>query len=162
MNFINTVAFALIIVFSTNCTNKKSPSDALGNSKKENSKTSLQDPPPYRDKVIYGKDNRKDFYEIEEHDWQNLSRSTVAIIDSFFLKKRKDHFKISGPTYKEFYDACPEERFLEQKSVAHCSGSLIAEDTVLTAGHCIESQEECKDFSFVFDFLNTSVQILPS
>ena len=47
---------------------------------------------------------------------------------------------------------CPEVRFREQTSGASCSGTLVGEDLVLTAGHCIVKEADCKGMNFVFGY----------
>jgi V8-like Glu-specific endopeptidase len=49
---------------------------------------------------------------------------------------------------------CEDVRFFEQESLANCSASLISEDLILTAAHCIEEQgaDKCGDYHVVFDY----------
>ena len=51
---------------------------------------------------------------------------------------------------------CSTERFLEQPTAAHCSGTLVAPDLVITAGHCVENQTQCNNTAFVFDYFYTA------
>jgi V8-like Glu-specific endopeptidase len=53
---------------------------------------------------------------------------------------------------------CPSERFFDQPTATWCSGFLIAADKIVTAGHCIRSQQECKGISFVFGFNKKSAE----
>jgi V8-like Glu-specific endopeptidase len=47
---------------------------------------------------------------------------------------------------------CSKERFSQQISAANCSGFLVAEDKLVTAGHCIRSEADCMNFKWVFDY----------
>src|SRR5690606_32415201 len=47
---------------------------------------------------------------------------------------------------------CKEERFREDLSLGSCSGFLIAPDIMVTAGHCIMTEQQCKSNDWVFDF----------
>ena len=47
---------------------------------------------------------------------------------------------------------CVEERFSTQPALSHCSGFLIAEDLIVTAGRCMDSMQERKNSSWVFDY----------
>lgn len=101
--------------------------------------------------VIYGDDGRTEISDAAA-DLQELARSTVAFIpnekmvfDSVF---NKYNFK-SESNYMNF---CPTERFKTQPRFADCSGTLIAEDLILTAGHCVSTPKDCKETKIVFDY----------
>jgi hypothetical protein len=54
---------------------------------------------------------------------------------------------------------CAGEPFATQPALSACSGVLIAQDLVLTAGHCTNG---CGDLRFVFDYELTSSGTLPT
>lgn len=56
------------------------------------------------------------------------------------------------PMEEKFFPICDGERFADQPTGAFCSGSLIAPNLVLTAGHCIDTVEECEQTRFVFGY----------
>ena len=47
---------------------------------------------------------------------------------------------------------CPGQRFGEQPVGAFCSGTLVGDDLVMTAGHCITDEAKCADTKLVFGF----------
>ena len=47
---------------------------------------------------------------------------------------------------------CAKERFSQQLSAANCSGFLIANNVLVTAGHCIKGQADCNSYKWVFDY----------
>lgn len=47
---------------------------------------------------------------------------------------------------------CAGERFVDQPNPSMCSGFLIAEDLVVTAGHCVEIPNFCDEYKWVFGF----------
>jgi hypothetical protein len=103
--------------------------------------------------VIYGDDNRKDVYESENASFRQLSSSTVALLENKSLSILPSGFyKIKGEQYGAAMGLCKSERFFEQPSAAFCSGSLIAPNLMMTAGHCIKDATDCKNTKFVFGF----------
>jgi V8-like Glu-specific endopeptidase len=47
---------------------------------------------------------------------------------------------------------CSNEKFVKQRLNADCTGFLVGEDLVATAGHCIKDKFDCEHFSWVFDY----------
>ena len=66
----------------------------------------------------------------------------------------------SAFTLEEAFDLCDDQRFLTQPTSAFCSGTLVAPDVIVTAGHCMESMADCLETSFVFDYLYTADGVL--
>ncbi|MFP2964427.1 trypsin-like serine peptidase, partial [Myxococcus sp. 1LA] len=52
---------------------------------------------------------------------------------------------------------CSNQRFLNDPTPAFCSGVLIDDDLVLTAGQCIDTAATCANTRIVFNFYRTSV-----
>ncbi|MGZ3771950.1 MAG: trypsin-like peptidase domain-containing protein [Bdellovibrio sp.] len=103
-------------------------------------------------KVIYGEDNRQDVYQVERADVRETADSTVAMIPNKSLKRVEEgFFRVDALTFGEANDLCPEERFRDQPTAAECSGSLVGEDLIATAAHCI-SKSDCGQYSFVFGY----------
>ncbi len=106
-------------------------------------------------RVIYGEDERMDLYEVDSFEVLELARATVALIDKNnldVLDLSPMSFGLKGAEFGEKYELCEEERFREQKTSARCSGFLVGPDLVVTAGHCMMAQEDCRNTQFVFDF----------
>lgn len=103
-------------------------------------------------KVIYGEDNRKDVFESTNASFIELSKSTAAMISGTNLKSRRGgETEISGRTLED-RGICAQERFSKQISAANCSGFLVAPNILVTAGHCIKSESDCKSYKWVFDY----------
>jgi len=103
--------------------------------------------------VIYGKDTRVDLFEVHEPWILSAAKSTVALVNRSDLTSGPDNGYLFLPTvYGPANQLCPEERFYSQPSLAFCSGSLIAPNLVLTAGHCIEPRSFCRETALVFDY----------
>jgi subtilisin-like proprotein convertase family protein len=103
-------------------------------------------------KVIYGNDDRKDLYQVSEMLWKNHARSTVALIKNTDLRSRGNFVDITADSYGSQQNLCRTEPFYDQPAGAFCSGSLVAPNIIMTAGHCIRSSSDCGSTSFVFDY----------
>lgn len=101
--------------------------------------------------AIYGEDSRKDLFEVSNPKLSDLSSSSVALIDSRGITSITDElFNIHGPTLAANELLCSGERFEGQPVVAFCSGVLVASDLVLTAGHCMPNEAQCRLTKFAF------------
>lgn len=104
--------------------------------------------------VIHGSDDRK---ETDESGMpallSELALSSPAIIEANRLVSDGNSLKPQGIPLSQI-GFCPEARFSEQQSVARCSSSLVGEDLVLTAGHCVDEDVKrwCRNYVIVFDF----------
>jgi V8-like Glu-specific endopeptidase len=102
--------------------------------------------------VVYGEDNRKDVFESTNPSFIELSKSTAAMIKGSNLKLlTNNEIEITASTLQQ-RGICSKERFSQQISAANCSGFLVAEDKLVTAGHCIRSEADCMNFKWVFDY----------
>jgi V8-like Glu-specific endopeptidase len=110
--------------------------------------------------AIYGSDDRKDIYEVP---WlAGIARSVAAAVPAQFLQKEKDgtYTVTDSGTLEEWGGFCSDERFIEQPSAGMCSGFLIGDRYLVTAGHCAlpngiidnEVHPFCESFSWYFDY----------
>ena len=104
--------------------------------------------------TVYGDDDRRDVYQVTNPAVKKLAESTVALFQSANVKLEpgKTTADLVTSPYGEEMGLCPEEPFFSQRTGAFCSGSLVAPDLIMTAGHCVRSAEACKDTKFVFGF----------
>lgn len=108
-----------------------------------------------RPEVIYGDDDRLDLYQVENPKLRELADSTVALFEASDVAIDGGKAKLTLTDYGQQYNLCPEEPFREQKNGAFCSGSLVAADILMTAGHCVRSEGACQGTKFVFGFAIT-------
>lgn len=104
--------------------------------------------------VVYGQDNRQDVYAHGDATLrQRAAESTVALMHSSdFNARDPENVRFNGSTLGARLNLCAGERFAEDPTSAWCSGTLIADDLVLTAGHCVRSQSDCRSVRFVFKY----------
>jgi V8-like Glu-specific endopeptidase len=103
--------------------------------------------------IIQGIDDRKQWYEVEREDQRERMRLSVAAIVG--IREPSDRsmtteYELSGPTLEEI-GFCADERFASERPAAACSATLVDDDVVLTAGHCLDDRP-CEELAIVFDF----------
>lgn len=103
------------------------------------------------DKVIYGTDDRRDIFEETNPMYLDLASSTAAMIDNNKIKSADDGFVVGGTTLAE-RGICADAKFANQATTANCSGFLVGEDLLVTAGHCIKTQNDCANSKWVFGY----------
>lgn len=125
--------------------------------------------------VIYGEDNRTEVYEASAQN-QLLARSTVSMISKLEMKRdpaKPGLVTFTQNTLKDWLDSsaktknksveiskaaaagisfCPGTRFVNQPNPGMCSGFLIAPDLIVTAGHCVDVENFCDEYRWVFGF----------
>lgn len=105
--------------------------------------------------VIYEEDNRVEPSEIKNN--INISQATPSVA---LLLETGDISNTSSTLYKSItarslgrtLNLCPTERFYTQPAAGFCTGFLVADDILVTAGHCLPEKNSCNDFSVLFDF----------
>jgi V8-like Glu-specific endopeptidase len=105
-------------------------------------------------KVIYGTDDREEVYENSDSLMRELSKSAASQIPNENLLFNGESYTLKSKSLKEWQRLCSSERFIEQNTAATCSGFLVSPDTIVTAGHCIYSVNDCQKHSWVFDYAN--------
>ena len=109
--------------------------------------------------VVYGSDDRQDVYAHPDSTLKNLAqKSTVALMSlSAFNTSNPNNYTIrSSSTLGSSYNLCSDQRFYNDPRSAFCSGTLVDDDLIITAGHCVETQSECESTQFVFNYYKTS------
>lgn len=107
------------------------------------------------ERVIYGDDDRQDIYQVTNSRDVELASSTVVLIKSGQLTRSGDRFNISADTFQREFGLCETEPFKDQYSGGFCSGALVGDDLMITAGHCITGPSDCAVTKFVFGYAVT-------
>lgn len=105
--------------------------------------------------VVYGEDDRQDVYEVEDPALEQLARrSIMAMISSRSITIDQDgSVSLRAGTLDQRYGLCSNQRYQEQITAASCSATLIDDDLIVTAGHCVETQAECESQKWVLGYL---------
>jgi V8-like Glu-specific endopeptidase len=110
------------------------------------------------EKVVYGVDDRKDIFESTSALYKTLAISTAAMVGNTHLETQTDgSIQVTGPTLEED-GVCSDARFAKQVASASCSGFLVGDQYLVTAGHCITSISDCERYSWVFGFSNDAAE----
>jgi V8-like Glu-specific endopeptidase len=104
--------------------------------------------------LVYGADDRRDWYEVGDATARARAASTAAVLRSTSLTLRTDgRYQIAtGTTLASSQGVCSTEPYRTQPTPAFCTAFLVAPDLVATAGHCITGNSSCSSARFVFDF----------
>ena len=96
--------------------------------------------------VVYGEDDRVEVFNHPDADLRSIAReSIVALIPTFRIERDPDGtYALYTESLGELHGLCPDELFVDQPAAAVCSGVLIDDELVLTAGHCIDSRMPCE------------------
>lgn len=117
------------------------------------------------DKVIYGNDDRKDIYESTNEMYKQLAGSTAAMIGDSSLEAQDNDMVLIKSTTLEEDGICSDARFAKQTAAANCSGFLVGDQYLVTAGHCIQDLDDCSSYSWVFGYANVTeeklIQVVP-
>jgi len=103
-------------------------------------------------KVIYGSDDRVEVIHSEDNLMIEKSRSVAGMFKYSSLSLfSMDGFKIKGKTLEK-RGWCSSERFSNQITAPLCTGFLVADDILVTAGHCVSNKIDCLRYLWVFDY----------
>lgn len=101
--------------------------------------------------AIYGIDDREYVSWKSPLSIQRMSSGVALIVEKSSLKNvSKNKVLISASTLEENVGLCRDERFSQNLSMSSCTGFLVGEDLLLTAGHCLADNKSCSHLSFVF------------
>lgn len=101
-------------------------------------------------KVVYGDDDRLDLSSAISFE-ALLAGSTAVQIGKTNLKETETGYLVSARTLAD-RGICKDERFADQPTAGRCSGFLVGEDLLVTAGHCIQSVSDCENYQWAFGY----------
>ncbi|MBP5297509.1 MAG: trypsin-like peptidase domain-containing protein [Bacteriovoracaceae bacterium] len=102
--------------------------------------------------MIYDRDDRWPLFLATSFQ-QQLATGVAALIkkERLLAVPQTDFYHLQGRTLAELgYD--PLMRYAHEISVAECTGFLVDQDILVTAGHCLFDEACNKDYVWVFNF----------
>lgn len=106
-----------------------------------------------QEKVIYGVDDRKDFFEFKsDAKVRELANSVTALFfDTDVVDNGDGTSTLRTQPFGQSRGLCSGERFFNQPIGAFCSGFLVGTDLIATAGHCANTGN-VTTILFIFGF----------
>jgi len=96
--------------------------------------------------VVYGTDDRVEVYEAPSGPIRTVAEQAVAIQmdDTSIDETDPAHVVVTyARTLGEAQNLCAGQRFADQIEPGYCSGTLIDDRHILTAGHCMAAASDC-------------------
>ncbi len=118
--------------------------------------------------AVYGSDDRQDVVTVGNQQVKAAAKSTAIMIANTLISERPNatidlDFQPLSTTFGS--NVCTDQKFHNQISAGvACTGFLIGQDLMVTAGHCMINVGEvkqgltpfCTEFSWLFDFQNNT------
>jgi len=112
----------------------------------------IHDAKKSQEKLIYGTDDRKDHYELNDEQ----KKECDSVVSLWWTSDVKDNgngeSQLQTTNFGESQNLCEDERFRDQPIGAFCSGFLVGPDLIATAGHCVKNTDDLAVTSFVFGY----------
>lgn len=103
--------------------------------------------------AIYGKDDRFFVDKNSSPKIRELSKSIAFIVSRNSVEKNILFSRILADNLDnpKGLNICQDEKFAAHHSVDSCTGFLVAENMLVTAGHCMKGQADCEGKLFAFN-----------
>lgn len=104
--------------------------------------------------TVYGIDNRQDVFAHSDLSLRHIAQQAgVALMSPGTINAADpNHITFNASLLGAAENLCPGQRFANDPFAAFCSGTLIDDDLVLTAGHCVTSAAGCAGTRIVFNY----------
>jgi V8-like Glu-specific endopeptidase len=99
--------------------------------------------------AVFGEDNRQDLYNANSK-WQEIGHSIAGKVSLDHMQGLGSDWKLSGSPLSA--KECAGTKFADQITVPSCTGFLVKPTILITAAHCINSEDDCTNFKWVFEY----------
>lgn len=108
---------------------------------------------PLIPEAIYGIDNRQFITSKSPENVKRLSQSVAMIVSRDSLVKNFLSTKITASFLSDTkgINLCSEEKFAAHHSLSSCTGFLVSDDLMVSAGHCFMNESDCSNKIIAFD-----------
>lgn len=116
-------------------------------------------------RIIYGDDDRQDSANVHDLKIQQFSKAIAGRVFKYALSKNSDRETYAVDMVLPLSDpraanVCSNENFANQPTISDCTGFLVSDRHLVTAGHCItegitlkdEASRACQEFVWMFDY----------
>ena len=108
------------------------------------------------EKVVYGDDDRQEVDLVANETYKNWAKSVAGMVPHTSINA---DLTINSGTLGDDLQLCATERFFSQQNPMLCTGFLVGDDVLVTAGHCIENISDCAKSAWVFEYKNTTTHL---
>ena len=77
---------------------------------------------------------------------------TIAILAQKHRAPTPQNLQLNAPKFGSVFGMCSDEAFFEEKTVGDCTGFLVTNNLLLTAGHCVKDASSCSKRTIIFNF----------
>lgn len=118
---------------------------------------------PGASELIYGTDDRQEWYEVSDPALRALGAATAVIVSPSWVTSYANGDVEVDTSYslRDYQGVCTSEPYWNQPVPGDCTAFLVGDDLVATAGHCVSSSS-CSTSIFVFGFRMESANTVRS
>ncbi len=110
--------------------------------------------------VVYGEDSVAEINESSDPRLIALAKLTAVQVTSGYISQTPSgSYTFGSSTLGEQFGLCSDERDANELAPGNCSGVLIGPDLILTAGHCVRTQEDCTSARWVLNFHRSKLSV---
>lgn len=115
--------------------------------------------------VVYGQDDRQLVDQVMDQRYRDFSQkiapAIAVMVDENVLRRGKlidseegplSHHEVIVPNVGRNKNLCPDVKFRDLPDFGSCTGFLVGEDLLMTAGHCVKGPTACRKKKWIFDY----------